>query len=130
MKIKLGFVTNSSSMCYILDKRTLTDEELKLIRENSFLRKPISHGASRCSAYGEEEEVSSFYHFLRANDAEWVAKGYDGWENPLTEWLQDHLAQIGVDNIIFVRRSDEQMGGRVKNRDVIMEKAIARKEYH
>lgn len=129
MKVKLGHVTNSSSMCYLLDKRTLTEEELKLIRENRFLRKPVSHGFSRCSAYGEEKEVSSFWHFLKVDDAFWTAKGAD-YGNPLTEWLQDHLTRIGVDNIIFVRSSDEQMGGEVVHKRLIAEKAVSEREYH
>ena len=129
MKIKLGFVTNSSSMCYILDKRTLTDKELEVVRENNFLRKPISHGASRCSAYGEEEAVERFIAFLMEDDAAWAAGGY-GYGNLQTEWLQEQLASIGVDNIIFIRSSDEGMGGWVKNKDVIVKRAVARKEYH
>ena len=129
MKIKLGHVTNSSSMCYILDKRTLTDNELELIRENSFLQKPIYHGVSRRSAYGEEQEVSSFWHFLRADDVDWAAEGYE-YGNPLTEWLQERLASIGIDNIIFVRSSDEDMGGHVVHEHLISEKAVSEREYH
>lgn len=129
MKIKLGFVTNSSSMCYILDKRTLSNEELEVIRENSFLKKPLFHGGSRCSTYGEEQEVSSFCNFLIADNAEWAADGFE-YENPLTAWLQDHLTTIGVDNILFVRSSDEGMGGWVKNKELIAEKAVAEEKYH
>lgn len=129
MKIKLGFVTNSSSVCYVLDKRTLSNEELEIIRVNRRLRRPLAHGVSRCSTYGEEEEVSSFYWFLRADDADWAAEGYD-YGNPLTDWLQEQLAQIGVDNIVFVRSSDEHMGGVVWGEDLISEKAVSETEYH
>ena len=129
MRLRADFVTNSSSTCYVLDKRTLTDNELELIRENTFLRKPISHGVSRNSAYGEEQEVSSFWHFLKGDDAAWAADGYD-YGNPLTEWLQEHLAGIGIDNIIFVRSSDEQMGGEVVHQRLIAEKAVSEREYH
>jgi len=116
-------------MCYILDKRTLSYGELEVIRENNSLGKPISHGVSRRSAYGEEEEVSSFYFFLRADAAAWADDGYD-YENPLTQWLQDHLAKIGVDNIIFIRSSDEDMGGHVVHEQFIAEKAVSEREYH
>lgn len=129
MKIKLGFVTNSSSTCYVLDKRTLSDEELEIIRENKFLRKPVSHGVSRRSAYGEREAVKDFWHFLKEDDAAWATEGYD-YGNPLTEWLQEHLASIGIDNIIFVRSSDEDMGGEVVHEHLIAEKAISEREYH
>ena len=123
MKIKLGFVTNSSSMCYILDKRTLTDGELAIVRNNS-LRQPTFHGVSRCSAYGEGEAVERFIAFLKEDDAAW------GWENSQTEWLQGYLASIGIDNIIFVRSSDEQMGGEVVHQRLIAEKAVSEREYH
>ena len=124
MKIKLGHVTNSSSMCYILDKRTLTDEELELIRKNSFLAEPYFLGVTRCSSYGEGEAVRKFIAYLREDAAAW------GWENPLIYWLQDYLLQIGVDSIIFVRSSDEQMGGEVVNHRLISEKAVSEREYH
>lgn len=128
MKIKLGFVTNSSSMCYILDKRTLTDEDLAVVRNNS-LRQPTFHGVSRCSAYGEGEAVERFIAFLKEDDAAWAAEGYD-YGNPLTEWLQEQFVSIGIDNIIFVRSSDEQMGGEVVHERLIAEKAVSEREYH
>ncbi len=128
MKVRNDFVTNSSSTCYVLDKRTLTDEELAIVRNNS-LRQPTFHGVSRCSAYGEGEAVERFMAFLMEDDAAWAAEGYE-YKNPLTEWLQEQLAQIGVDNIVFVRSSDEQMGGEVVHERLISEKAVSEREYH
>lgn len=129
MKIKLGFVTNSSSTCYVLDKRLLTDEELSLIRENDFLQPPVRQGSGRGSAYGEGKAVEKFLDWLIEDDAYWISKYDREWGNPLTELLQSWLAQIG-DNVIFIRSSDEQIGGEVLYEHLIAEKAVAEEEYH
>lgn len=139
MKIKLDHITNSSSMCYILDKRLLTDADLELIEKNRFLRKPIYLGVGRGSVYGEGEAVKNFLEWLKENDVlewlkendvEWIEKYGDSWANPQTEWLQNWLYIIGVDNAIFIRASDEEMGGRVEHSRLISEKAVAEMEYH
>lgn len=130
MKIKLGFVTNSSSMCYILDKRNLNDKEIELIAGNRFLPNPIYLGVGRASVYGEGQAVKDFLEWLKVEDAAWVLK-YDGsWANTQTEWLQAYLDMIGIDNIIFVRASGEGIGGTVKHSRLISEKAVGQMEYH
>ena len=125
MKIKGGFVTNSSSTCYVLDKRHLTEEELTLIREgNETLMLPYYYGAGRSSVYGEGADVVYYLEWLKDDDAAW------GRENYLARFLRDGVRKIGGENIIFVRASDEDMGGHVQHEDLIAEKAVAGMEYH
>lgn len=102
MKLKTDFVTNSSSTCYIFDKRDLTKEELQVIRQaGTSLETLVGCNLGRSSAYGEGKDVVSYIQMIRANR----------WLTDLGDRLQNHLNQVGVDNIIFARDSDEGMGG-------------------
>lgn len=122
MKVHLDFVTNSSSTCYVLDKSTLTEEELKLVRKNSWLAEPYRYDLGRNSAYAEGEPVKAFLEYLTEDDKE--------FPNPQTGWLRGLLDKIGIKNIIFVRSSDEEMGGEVMNLDAIAKTAVSEMEYH
>lgn len=125
MKIRCDFITNSSSMCYVLDKSTLTVEELKLIRENSGLAEPSVSGLSRISVFGEEADVVRYLKWLEDSDTAW-----GDYVNPLVPFLKDAIDRIGEANILFIRSSDENMGGRVENEALITARAVARMEYH
>lgn len=125
MRVKLDFVTNSSSMCYVLDKSTLSEDELEKVRANSWLAEPHYYGLGRSSAYAEGQAVKRFFEYLFEDDTE-----FPEWPNSQTNWLRKLLDKIGIENIIFVRWSDEDMGGRVQNLDLIEKKAVAEMEYH
>ena len=102
MKIKTDFVTNSSSTCYIFDKRKLTKKELQVIRQaGAGLETPEGCGLGRSSAYGEGESVVAFVNELKTSR----------WLVVLADQIQKHIDQIGVDYVIFARDSDEGMGG-------------------
>ena len=124
MKIRSDFVTNSSSTCYVLDKSKLTAEELNTIRVNYNLSHPCKYGVGRGSVYGEGQDVSHYLEYLVEHDKNW------GYKTPLTAFLKENIEAVGLPNIIFVRSSDEGMGGWVESEKLIASKAVAEMEYH
>lgn len=105
MKIKTDFVTNSSSTCYIFDKRNLTEKELRVVRKaGEGLSPPEYYGLGRSSTYAEGHEAIGYIHTLLGDELSYTP------DSSLIQQFKKAL-EIGADNIIFARHSDESMGG-------------------
>jgi hypothetical protein len=98
MKTRHGFVSNSSSSCYILD---LCDKRTdKVLKQLDKIPNLTNHRAScsRCTAYG-----------LGQDTLDWSA-GIDDDEITdfsYTDWINNIANQIGLENTLLVRVSDE-----------------------
>lgn len=104
MKIRHGFVSNSSSSSYILDLRK---EGVKEIVKSIRASRPL--GLGRCSALAVGKDAADFaQEWIDENEA-WHGAEYDG----LGYWIKDWVDKLGEDNVVFVRESDEGMGGHL-----------------
>jgi hypothetical protein len=119
--MRLGFVSNSSSTAFILDLR---DEGVKeLVESNNNVPKPL--GLDRRTALA----VGPFaVHYGR----QWVADNayWDSEYRGLGHWIVEHALELGTENIVFARESDEGMGGWLVNSRKFRELAVAEMEYH
>jgi len=105
VKTRAGFVSNSSSSCFILDLRENTIQVQDLIDGFSLAGIDRPRFADRRSAIAVGEDVSKYLieHRLYLGD-EWIGLGIAGW---LESWIK----KLGEENIVFIRISDEGMGG-------------------
>ena len=97
MKIRNGFVSNSSSTAFILDA---TNSKVKsLMPQIGSMPKMRDHERSTGAAIGHEviQHIENFY--------DW------GYESDYLIWLKENIDNIGEENVVLVRESDEQMGG-------------------
>ena len=107
-KIRLGFVSNSSSSSFILDIRQ--DGVQKLV--NDFHSLDLAEGLSRCTAMAVGE--SAVWYAKEWNKS---IRGYDkpGEEDSaaggLGNWILEWAEKLGNMNVVFLRESDEEMGG-------------------
>lgn len=163
MKVRKGFVTNSSSICYILDLRdenvkdalqstmrvmdcewVWCDSEYGFKREQGLrndgyqlisvkrnvkqyckeidLYNIVDVDWSRCTSYGIGEDVLQYMYSHLLNE-------YSG---DFGEWLEKWIDELGEENILFLRESDEEMGGVLSDtmHEVIKEKSLDEREYH
>lgn len=119
MKARHGFVSNSSSTCFILD---LSNSEAKRLVDKAVeygIREP--YGVGRGSAVIVGERAIKYAKELQKH--EWGA-------GELGDWILEHTQSINKDDLAFVRSSDEGMGGYVPNLKRIQELAVSGKEYH
>jgi len=121
MKIRNGFVSNSSSSSFILDKRKLTNSTIASIRKLN-----PADGLGRSTAFAEGRDAVGF-----ANEWNTECGEYGGG---LGQWILDEAKRLGEENIIFVRESDEGMGGNLSDVGLslarIRSKAEGEMEYH
>lgn len=118
MKIRSGFVSNSSSTAFILDLR---DEGIEDMVKQSNVPEAMGLGRYTAIAVGKR----AVYY---AQD--WIAATRDWYEDGggLGHWILGWAEKLGADNIVFARESDEGMGGYL---DFPAGKhAIAEMEYH
>lgn len=93
MKIRNGFVSNSSSQCFILDYRKDSVKELL-----THLSANLPRG-DRCTAIAIGGEAVDY------------ANSYDMCSSALSDWILRWAEQLGENNVVFLRESDEGMGG-------------------
>lgn len=174
MKTRNGFVTNSSSTCYILDKREpglkeafestrkTTDSETvfgendtyfdydshkfeskeKMLIEEGYtisetedfngtvwkiytkeidLMNALDVGLGRSTSFCEGADLLAL---VKSEDYEY-GQGLEGW---IREWIE----RLGIENVLFIRESDEGSGGFLseKMQAYISENALDEMEYH
>ena len=112
MKIRNGFVSNSSSSSYILDLRKPGVQEIV----NSVISQGIQlpQSVDRCSAIAIGEDVMYYAK-------EWIEElGEYGYEDKNEDkndpdnygnWIIKCCEELGTENTVFIRISDEGMGG-------------------
>lgn len=100
MKIRSGFISNSSSSCFILDKRDphVVDYIKKL--EGSVQQ---DGGYGRGTAFAVGQKAKDYANMLIEGDR-WGVTDYLG------RWINKWYDKLG-DNLVFIRESDEGMGG-------------------
>lgn len=172
MKTRNGFVTNSSSTCYILDLRESGVKEalqstLKVWNEE------VVYGEGDTFYDFETEEFINVEQWLIDNGYEFVEterfnktwKTYRAeidlqnalyvgrstsycvgddllemvnedfeseWPSGLGSFVQEAIDKLGIDNVLFIRESDEGSGGFLSSEmhKVIKEKSLGEMEYH
>ena len=119
MKYRRGFVSNSSSTAFILDVRKLDNTTLHRVRS---LPEMDTWGRDT----GSCSDVQMYIDGRTRMD--------DDWEDYFTEWLQRWVDELGNDNIILCRESDEGMGGAFEDVGLdyyaIVKLAEDEQEYH
>jgi len=120
MKIRAGFVSNSSSTAFILDLR---DEGVKEMVEQSSVGAPYS--LNRRTALAVGDDAVHYANEWIADTEEWYK---DGVRDGLGHWIMEWVVELGRENVVFARESDEEMGGYL---DFPAGKlAVAEMEYH
>ena len=104
MKIRDGFISNSSSTCFILDKR---NQGVNQIIENIGIHVESPHGCDRSTSKAFGIDVRKYGLALRAE--EWLYRNYG--TQSLGSWIVKWADKLGDENIIFLRESDEGLGG-------------------
>ena len=116
MKMRLGFVSNSSSTAFILDMRDDGVGELVELNKDA----PYPRGLDRRTALAVGR-TAVFY------GQEWVE--FCDWDdNGLGHWILEWALELGTENIVFASESDEGMGGYLQG--CFRELSVAEMEYH
>lgn len=127
MKIRNGFVSNSSSTAFVLDIRN--SEVANLLPKIYKLRNVNVDGVRRTTGSAVGRDVVEYCKF-------WNSYMFDVYEDtpPFVEWLREHIKEIGENNIVFIRESDEDMGGSLSDVGLsyldIDKLAIDKYDYH
>jgi len=118
MKMRVGFVSNSSSTAFILDLR---DEGVKEMVEQSSVQ--LARGLGRYTAMAAGKAAVYYAEDWISATRDW----YDEGEG-LGPWIMYWADRLGRENVVFARESDEGMGGFLDfpAHDV----AVAEMEYH
>jgi len=116
MKLRQGFVSNSSSTAFILDLR---DERVKRAVEGSTVS--LAQGLGRGSAIAVGKDAVRYAEEWVESTKKWYKDG-----GGLGHWILEWAEQLGENNIVFVRESDEDDGIDF-HADYL---AVSEREYH
>jgi len=123
MKVRSGFVANSSSSCYILDLNDRWTKELLARLEQSGISEAV--GLGRGTAWATGDRLIDYMNDLLGCEAKY------GWVDGLGGWIQEWVDELGPGRILFVRESDEGMGGELPvELDAVIARSLACTEYH
>jgi len=100
MKIRTGFVSNSSSSSFILDIR---DKGVLELVNKMTTKKPCD--VNRLTAVAKGKDAVEYAKQWNNDVGEHHLKPTYG------DWILEWSEKLGEDNIVFVRESDEGMGG-------------------
>lgn len=99
MKVRTGFVSNSSSSSFILDLRQEGVKELL-----TKVKAKLPHDLNRLTAMAIGEDATQYA-------IKWIAETGDITEGSYGNWILEWAKKLGEKNIVFLRESDEGMGG-------------------
>jgi hypothetical protein len=123
MKIRDGFISNSSSTCFLLDMR---DSDVKKAVDSLKLPKPHNLCRNTCKAVGKDATE-------HAKDwRRWIGESHEISGVTLDKAILDCANKIGEDNVAFIRESDEDCISKISNkkRTLFENKAMSSFEYH
>jgi len=100
MKIRTGFVSNSSSSSFILDIR---DKGVLELVNKMTTKKPCD--VNRLTAVAKGKDAVEYAKQWNKDTGEHYLKPTYG------DWILEWSEKLGEDNIVFVRESDEGMDG-------------------
>ena len=127
MKIRKSFVSNSSSTSFILDARDPKVQEL--LPKIKSLNKAYGLNRRTCGAVGDHAVQYAKNWITEYNEC-----CYDDGDINLGKWILKWADELGKANVVFVRESDEEMGGSFCEVGLsyldINELAVDRMEYH
>lgn len=105
MKFRKGFVSNSSSSCFILDLCDKKTENIvkKLKKQGvaDIANDTYYLTSTRHTCFGIGNAVTKFAEVFTEDNDE---------ENNFSKWIFDAIKQLGKENIVFIRVSDEDNG--------------------
>lgn len=104
MKFRTGFVSNSSSTCYILDLRKEAVKEF--VSRCGEIDRAMGLGRSTAIATGEE----AVQYAVEWNESIGEYEDDDYLTNGLGTWILEWAKRLGKENVVFVRNSDEGSG--------------------
>jgi len=117
MKTRDGFVSNSSSTCFIFDLREPKVKEfVELNRKKGIDSPDIGRGTAISVGYDVAEYI---------DELEDLRFGYE-----LIEILYKWIYNLGADNIVFARWSDEGIGGNLTGFHLVEKLILDQVEYH
>lgn len=108
MKLRNGYVSNSSSSSFVLDKRTEGVVELLELVKNRKVSTLAEYGLGRSTAYGEMEEVLQYIKEMRL--AYYSKEDAVSYVPMIIQELEKVILEID-EHIVMFRESDEGMGG-------------------
>lgn len=121
MKIRNGFVANSSSSCYIL---SLENEWSRQLLEQLKGHVPHARGLGRGTSWATGENLAAY-----ADDYMEYEKKY-GYSD-LGSWIREWIDELGSDKTLFVMKSDEGMGGYLPVEvEEVLEHSLSSMEHH
>ena len=127
MKIRAGFVSNSSSTAFILDLRN--EQVKKIVYCEDISLSYYGLGRYTCAYLGDSAVNFARHYIMDWHEEDGDCARYDPENDDcLGCWILKWAEELGHDHIAFVRGSDEGMGGWLKGR--YRDIAVAEREYH